>query len=143
MRHFYIFQINPDIVKLTKNKPYELFHTLETIYYRTSDDINLGYVFINQLIDLIAVKELDIDIFKTYKNNYFYMKYKNVHSMHDVYRRENTTLTIHKTYLKLDTDAIKPRFLEELMNNPYYFVCDFAEKDYFWLDSLTKLTVGL
>ena len=42
MRVFYIFQINADIEKVTKENPYELFHTLETIYYRMRDDVNLG-----------------------------------------------------------------------------------------------------
>lgn len=136
MRSFYIFQINNDIEKVTKESPYELYHSLETIYYRTHEDENLGYVFLNQLIKPIAVKELDVALFKKYKENYFYMKYRNMHSMHDVYRKENTKLTLYKTYIKLETDVIKPRFLEELKKNHSFFVCDFESVDYFWLDSL-------
>ena len=141
MRVFYIFQIKKDLEKITKENPYLLFHTLETIYYREPDDIHLGYVFLKQIIDLIAIKDLDISLFKRYKENYFYMKYRNVHSMHDVYRKENTKLTLNKTYLKLETNVIKPRFLEELQKNRLLFVCDFEEKDYFWVDSLEQ-TVG-
>jgi len=140
MRQFYIFQINPDIEKITKENPYELFHTLETIYYRTKDEVQLGYLFLTQLITPIAVKELDIALFKKYKENYFYMKYKNIHSMHDVYRKENTKLSIYKSYMKLETDAIKPRFLEDLQNNHDLFVCDFDTIDYFWLDTLNLKT---
>ena len=84
---------------------------------------------------------MDILLFKRYKENYFYMKYRNIHSMHDVYRKENTVLTLNKTYLKLETNVIKPRFLEELQKNHSLFVCDFQEKDYFWLDSLEPLPV--
>ena len=101
------------------------------------DDINLGYVFMTQLIEPIKIKELDIALFKRYKENYFYTKYRNVHSMHDVYRKENTKLTLYKTYLKLETDVIKPKFLEELQKNHSLFVCDFESMDYFWLDSLS------
>jgi len=137
MRVFYIFQISADIGKVTKENPYELFHTLEVIYYRMKDDINLGYVFMTQLIEPIKIKELDIALFKRYKENYFYTKYRNVHSMHDVYRKENTKLTLYKTYLKLETDVIKPKFLEELQKNHSLFVCDFESMDYFWLDSLS------
>ena len=42
----------------------------------------------------------------------------------------------NKTYLKLETNVIKPRFLNELRKNSNFFICDFTEKDYFWLDSL-------
>ena len=137
MRVFYIFQISADIEKVTKENPYELFHTLEVIYYGMKADINLGYVFMTQLIEPIKIKDFDIALFKRYKENYFYTKYRNVHSMHDVYRKENTKLTLYKTYLKLETDVIKPKFLEELQKNHSLFVCDFESMDYFWLDSLS------
>ncbi len=136
MRCFYIFKINPTLEILTKNNPYELYHTLETIYFRSSDDIYLGNVFVKQIVEPIERKELDISLFKDYKNNYFYMKYKNHHMMNDIYRRENTKLSIYKTYLKLETNVVKPCFLKNLQKNPHLFACDFEEKDYFWLDSL-------
>ena len=123
MRHFYIFKINPSVSKVFKNRPYEVFHTLETLYYRTDDDIYLGKNFVKQFIFPISLKELDI------------MKYKNVHSLHDFYRKESTTLSLHKTFLKLDTNVVKPCFLKELQEFNNLFVCDFESKDYFWLDS--------
>ena len=116
MRVFYIFQIKKDLEKITKENPYMLFNTLETIYYREPDDIRSCYTFLHQIIDKI-----------------------NVHSLHDVYRQENTTITLNKTYIKLETNVIKPRFLEELQKQKNYFVCDFKEKDYFWLSSLTPI----
>jgi len=130
------------VKKLTKDNSYDLFHTLETIYYHR-EETGISYMFLQQLISPIATKELDIRLFKHYKDNYFYMKYRNTHSMHDVYRKENTTLKLFKTYLKLETNVVKPRFLEELQENPNFFVCDFESKDYFWLESLSKLsTIG-
>jgi len=90
-----------------------LFHTLETIYYHREDS-GPSYLFLKQLIAPISIKELDILLFKRFKENYFYTKYKNVHRMYDVYRSENTTLKLFKTYLKLETNVVKPRFLEEL-----------------------------
>ncbi len=137
MRHFYIFKINPSVSKVFKNRPYEVFHTLETLYYQTDDSINLGKNFVKQFIYPISLKELDIMLFKKFKNNYFYMKYKNIHSLHDFYRKESTTLSLHKTFIKLDTNVIKPCFLKELQEFNNLFVCDFESKDYFWLDSFT------
>jgi len=138
MRIFYIFAIKEEVKTLTKESPYDLFHTLETIYYQKEEKVR-NAKFLEQLIDPIKVKEFDILLFKQYKENYFYMKYKNIHSMHDVYRQENTILKLYKTYIKLETNVIKPRFLQELQKNPNLFVCDFEEKDYFWLESLSKL----
>ncbi len=140
MRNFYIFKIKKEVKHITKENPYDLFHTLETIYYHR-EDTGASYIFLRQLIEPISIRELDILLFKQYKENYFYTKYKNVHSMHDVYRKENTTLKLFKTYLKLETNVVKPRFLNELQKNHNFFVCDFEEKDYFWLDSLSKVGV--
>ena len=140
MRNFYIFKIKKEVKHSTKENPYDLFHTLETIYYHR-EDTGASYIFLRQLIEPISIRELDILLFKQYKENYFYTKYKNVHSMHDVYRKENTTLKLFKTYLKLETNVVKPRFLNELQKNHNFFVCDFEEKDYFWLDSLSKVGV--
>jgi len=140
MRTFYIFEIKKEVKRLTIDNPYDLFHTLETIYYHREDS-GPSYLFLKQLIAPISIKELDILLFKRFKENYFYTKYKNVHRMYDVYRSENTTLKLFKTYLKLETNVVKPRFLEELEKNHNFFVCDFEEKDYFWMESLSRVGV--
>lgn len=137
MRNFYIFLITEDIQKVLRDHPFELFHALEMIYYR-KDDPKFQYSLVTQLIEPMNIKEMDISLFKSFKDNYFYMKYKNIHSMHDVYRRENTVLTMHKTYLNLKTDVINPRFLEYLKKYHRLFFCDFEHVDYFWLDSLKE-----
>lgn len=141
MRTFYLFEIKEDLKQLLKKTPYELYRTLETIYYETNE-VEVSFLFLKQLITPISIKQLDVALFKRFKDNYFYTKFKNVHCMHDVYRKENTTLKLYKTYLKLETNVIKPRFLEELQKNHNLFVCDFAEKDYFWLDSLEPMVIG-
>ncbi len=142
MRNFYIFEINSMMKKVTLENSYELFHTLETIYYEKTMSAEMSYHFFQQIACPIKIKEIDVALFKAYKENYFYTKYKNVHKMYDVYRGEDTTLTLYKTYLKLETNVVKPRFIEELKKNHNFFVCDFAEKDYFWLDSLEPLAIG-
>ena len=76
MRTFYFFEIKPELVALLKDNPYELFKTLETIYYQNLD-LETSYQFIRQLINPIPIKNLDISLIKKYKENYFYTKYKN------------------------------------------------------------------
>ena len=118
MRTFYLFEIKEDLKQMLKKTPYELYRTLETIYYETNE-VEVSFLFLKQLITPISIKQLDVALFKRFKDNYFY-----------------------KTYLKLETNVIKPRFLEELQKNHNLFVCDFAEKDYFWLDSLEPMVIG-
>ena len=142
MRIFYIFNIKDDIKKLTFRNAYDLFHTLEVIYYQNECDLETSYIFVKQLINAIDHNKLDCLLFQRYKDNYFYMKCQNVHKMHDIYRGEHTKLTIYKTYIKLETNVVKPRFLEELTQNTNFFVCDFEEKDYFYLDSLEENKIG-
>ena len=38
--------------------------------------------------------------------------------------------------------GVKPKFFEELQKNHNFFVCDFKEKDYFWMDSLSFTMIG-
>ncbi len=135
MRNFYVFQISNFIEKSLKDSPFELFHALELIYYRL-DNEETQYHLVYQLIEPFSIRDMDIFLFKTFKDNYFYTKYKSVHAMHDVYRRENTILSIHKTYLNIKTDTLYPKFLEVLKKNHSLFFCDFENKDYFWLDSI-------
>lgn len=137
MRNFYIFQISEDIEKSLKNNPYELFHALELIYYRAGYP-KFQYNLVKQLIEPLDTKKIDVTLFKAFKDNYFYTKYKNIHSMHDVYRKENTHLTIHKSYLNLQTDVLSPAFFTNLKKNRRLFFCDFENADYFWLDSFKE-----
>ena len=137
MRHFYIFQIKSEIESSLKSNPFELFKALQTIYYEKYPS-QFQYAFISQLIEKMDIKEMDISLFKTFKDNYFYTKYKNVHSMHDVYRKETTILKLHKTYLSLKSSAIEPCFLKFLKKYHRLFFCDFESMDYFWLDSLKE-----
>ena len=75
MRTFYFFEIKPELVALLKDNPYELFKTLETIYYQNLD-LETSYQFIRQLINPIPIKNLDISLFKKYKENYFILNIK-------------------------------------------------------------------
>ncbi|MBR1818480.1 MAG: sporulation inhibitor of replication protein SirA [Bacilli bacterium] len=140
MRNFYIFQIQKDMEPTLKKNPYELFHTLQTIYYEKNPS-DLQFHLVRQLIEKMDIKTMDIEIFKALKENYFYTKYKSIHSMHDVYRKENSVLILHPTYLNLKTDAIQPCFFEELKKYRRLFFCDFEKLDYFWLDSLKEASL--
>ncbi len=136
MRQFYIFKIKNEYANLTKKNPYHLFHTLEQIYYVDRTEIELGLDLFQKIIEPFNPKQLDIELFKKYKDNYFYTKYSNVHQIHDIYRHENTKLTVCKTYLGLESTVLRPTFIKDLESVSNLFFCDFVNKDYFWLEKI-------
>lgn len=136
MRQFYIFKIKEEFAILTKRNPYHLYKTLEQIYYVDQSEIHLGLDLFEKMIEPLNPKIIDINLFKKYKDNYFYTKYRNVHQMNDIYRKEHTKLKVCKTYLELESTALRPTFLKDLKEIQNLFFCDFTNKDYFWLDKI-------
>ena len=45
MRTFYLFEIKEDLKQMLKKTPYELFRTLETIYYETNE-VETSFLFL-------------------------------------------------------------------------------------------------
>jgi len=137
MRTFYIFKIKEEYANLTKNNPYHLFKMLSYIYNLEREEINRGVELFNKMTDNFNSKKLDIDIFKNYRENYFYTKFKNIHQMNNIYKKEESKLIIRKKFLLLKSTVIRPVFLDDLREYHNIFFCDFENKDYFWLEKLT------
>ena len=136
MRTFYVFKIKNEYATLTKSNPYYLFKMLSYIYYMDVEEINKGVKLFNNMTDTFNTKKLDIELFKNYRNNYFYIKYKNVHQLNNLFKKEETKLTIRKKFLLLQSTVIRPSFLNDLARYPNLFLCDFVNKDYFWIENL-------
>lgn len=136
MRTFYIFKIKNEYASLTKNNPYHLFKMLSYIYNLESSDISRGVELFNKMTDTFHTKEMDVSLFKTYRENYFYTKFKNVHQINNIYKKEESKLVIRKKFLLLHSSVVRPVFLNDLAKYDNLFFCDFANKDYFWLEKL-------
>ncbi len=136
MRQFFIFKIKEEFAILTKKNPHHLYRTLEQIYYVDKNDLELGIDLFERIIEKLNPKQIDVALFKKYKENYFYTKYRNVHQICDVYRSEQTKLIVNKTYLELESSVPRPTFLKELEKENNLFFCDFENKDYFWLEKI-------
>lgn len=136
MRTFYIFKIKNEYASLTKNNPYHLFKMLSYIYHLDTDDISRGVELFNKMTDSFNSKEIDIELFRAYRENYFYTKFKNVHQINNIYKKEESKLIIRKKFLLLQSTVIHPVFLNNLSKYENLFFCDFTNKDYFWLDKL-------
>lgn len=123
-------------MSLTKNNPYTLYKTIENIYYLKDDSVKIGMNIFNQLKDDINEQVLNDRIYEKYKDKANYTKYKNIHTINDFFTNENTRLIVEKSYLLIRSSKDIPMFLKDMSYKNNLFVCDFDNKDYFWLDKL-------
>ena len=75
-------------------------------------------------------------IYNHYKECDFYSKYRFDHSYINKYRDEKSYLYVKNSYMRLDTNMEYPEFFKFLKKNHNLFVCDFDNKDYFWIESI-------
>ena len=138
MRTYYIFNINKYFSFMYKNNPFKVYKIFEELYYiRSYDKIKTMGVF----------EEVTYPFNRVMLNEYFYFKYKfkygyeRVGNVHKLNSSENTTVTINNYNIKIVTDGNYSVFFRELFDyNKNLFVCDFENKDYFWLSKLYNNT---
>ncbi|MBE6161448.1 MAG: sporulation inhibitor of replication protein SirA [Firmicutes bacterium] len=135
MRKFYIFNINKEFEILNKNDGYELYRQMEIINNLSRDEFYIAVKIYETLVSPIDKSKFNDEVYNNHKNSFFYTKYKNNHMINNYYKDEESRLVINKCYLILETNILKPSFIKDLINKGL-FVCDFENKDYFWLDSL-------
>ncbi len=138
MRTFYIFNISDYLATLTKDNPYNLFRTLEGVYYLDKNDLDLGISLFDQIAVPFHKEEISQLIYDTYKNNDFYTVVGNKHRIYNKYLDELVEMEPRCTYILLKTNASKKNIFQNLLINKNLFACDFKNKDYFWLDKLVS-----
>ena len=136
MRTFYIFKINKEFAILTKRCPYNLFKSIEQIYYSDKNDLSLAYNIYEQIILPLNKKQINIDIFEKCKESDYYTKFNNTHMINNFYSDEQSKLIVNSSYMLLRSTKIQPSFFKILPEIENIFVCDFENKDYFWLESV-------
>ena len=133
MREFYIFNINNEYNKID---PYILYKIFDELHSINQLDIKYGINVFNNITNPINKKYFNNIIYNKYKNNYSYTKFMNKHQYNNYYKDEKSLLIINNSYIKLDTSSINSSFLRYLHKYKNLFVCDFENKDYFWLESI-------
>ena len=114
MRMFYIFNLKKEIKELYSKSPSDLFRVLNNIYYMHEEDANYGFNILNQII--------------------------NKNDINDLYNNEVSILKIKKSHLVLQSNISYSSFFKLLLKySDCYFVCDFLEKDFFFITSINKL----
>ncbi len=136
MRTFYIFKINNEFATLTKNCPYNLFKSMEQIYYADKNDVSAAYNIYEQIILPLNKMKINLDLFAQYREDDHYTKFRDTHMINNFYNDEQTKLIVNSSYMVLKSTKSSPTFLDDLRELENLFVCDFENKDYFWLEKI-------
>lgn len=136
MRTFHIFDVNSSIVNLTRDDSYPLFYSFLKIKNLGSADLSIGINLYEQIATPIDKNKFSKNIYNHYKESDFYSKYQNEHSYINKYRDEKSFLKIKNAYMKIDTNKDYPEFFKYLKKKNSLFVCDFDNKDYFWINDI-------
>ena len=136
MRTYYLFRINKYFAYIYKKWPYRMYKIIEELYYTKDYDMLASYKYYQKFaveFNKMAINEYIYNLNKTSDN---YYRDNNVHIINnDKYNK----LTVTSTCLMLHTNDIYSVFLNDLNSKlDNIFVCDFKNKDYFWLESLNK-----
>ena len=136
MRTFYIFKIKKYLAILANNHPYLLYKTIENIYNLKESQVSEGIAKFRRIKDNFNEYTVNNNLFNYYKNKPSYTNFKNVHMINDFFSEERTKLIVNRTFLVIRTNEEIPTFLKTMKHNNNLFVCDFINKDYFWLNQI-------
>ena len=137
MRTYYIFNVNKFYKYMYKNNPFKMYKIFEEIYYsRNYDNIKTFRVMEEVSVPFNKIM-LNEYIYFEYKLKYGYKRNNNVHILNT---DEKTTLRINNYNIKIETDSNYSIFFDDIKSyNTNLFVCDFDNKEYFWLSKLNSL----
>ncbi len=137
MRTYYIFNVNKFYKYMYKNNPFKMYKIFEEIYYSRNYD---------NLKTFRVMEEVSVPFNKIMLNEYIYFEYKLKYgykrrdNIHILNTNEKTTLRINNYNIKIETDSNYSTFFDDIKSyNTNLFVCDFDNKDYFWLSKLNSL----
>ena len=139
MRTFYIFKINNDYYKITKNMPYNLYKALLNIKLGTKENITYLKNEYNSLVDKYNKRELNKYIYGKMSKLDGYNLFNSVHTFNSYYTNEASKLIVNNSYMILKTNTITPYFLDYLEDIPNLFLIDFDKGDYFYLSNLVNI----
>ena len=137
MRTYYIFNVNRYFTYMYKNNPFKMYKIFEEIYNFKDYDSVKTYRIFEQVANPFNKTMLNEYIYYEYKSKYGYKREDNIHKLNT---SENTTIKINNYNIKIETDSNYTDFFKYINSyNTNLFVCDFDNKDYFWLNKLKPL----
>ena len=140
MRTFYIFKMRKEFESLYKDNPSSLYNVLKHLYHLKRHDLEYGFNLYNQLIEKINKKETDRKIYIRYHREFVYSKNGNDHVINNLYKDEVSILNIKYAYILINTNKNYSSFFSVIsILGSEYFVCDFNNNDYFWINDIKIL----
>lgn len=140
MRTYYIFEVKEEFVKLYHDRPNSLYSILKQLFYLNRKDINYGIQVFSSLTNKISKQELDRQLYIKYHKDMVYTKTDTEHIINNLYKDEVSILTIKYSHLLLTTNHSYSSFFNILVDfNSNFFVCDFKNQDYFFLNDIKIL----
>lgn len=135
MRTYYIFNINKEMSILTKDSPYLLFKSFESIYRYGKDDFDIAFMLYQELTCSFNKNVINNRILSKYKDNQFYIGTSNNHNYYNKYRDEFCKIRLKNNYLICQCNSGRLDLINSLIGLNL-FACDFQNKDYFWIDEI-------
>ena len=138
MRTFYVFKIRKEMTILTKETPYNLYRTIEHLYYLDEYNMGVSFKIYNDIFDTFNKDYVNKRISCLFKNNKYYSFEDGKHIIYNKYKPETTYLKVYKSHIILKSDCINPTLLINYLMSDNLLVCDFKNKDYFWLNEFVR-----
>ena len=112
------------------------YKTIEDMYYLNQKELLSPNNLFLQIHEKFNTEILNSIIYDKYKEQYTYTKYQNIHRINDYYKEEQTKMIINPRYIVIKTTKEVPTFFEIISKKSNLFICDFLNKDYFWLSNI-------
>lgn len=140
MRTYYIFKINDELKTMYNKKSNNIYKLLNSIRLSDIKDKNRINKLYKRITRTINKKLVNDYIIRNHLNDFYYKKIGIYHELSN--EVENSILIVNNTYIKIVTNNNISTFFKDLCSiNDNYFLIDFDNKDYFYLDDLkTKIT---
>ncbi len=139
MRTYYIFNVNKYFSYIYKDKPFKMYKIFEEIYNTRNYNYLKTYNELEKVITPFNKIMLNEYIYNEYKYKYYYKKQNNIHS---IISSEKSIMRINNYNIKIETENNYSKFFFDINNyNNNLFVCDFDNKDYFWLSKLINISL--
>ncbi len=137
MRTYYAFIIKDSLIKFYIKKPYSLYRILEQIYYLKNNDIVLGYRILEQVTTPFNAKKTNKFLYSRHYDELSYSKDESIHIIKNLYSEEITLLKVFNSHVRIRSNANYSSFFNSIRQySRNIFVCDFVNKDYFWIDKI-------
>lgn len=137
MRTYYAFIIKDSLMHFYMKRPYSLYKILEEVYNLKNNDIILGYRLLEQVTTPFGIKKANKFIYKNHYDELSYSRNENNHMIKNLYSEEITLLKVFNSHVRIKSNVNYSSFFNSIrLYNKNIFVCDFENKDYFWIDKI-------